>query len=66
MSKTQWEKLGEGILVALLVYFVTVFIAFDPNAVTDWHSWGVGLLSGAVRVVASAAATLLESWRSSL
>lgn len=38
-----------GALIAVTVPVVEALTKFDPQAVTDWRSWAVGLAAASVR-----------------
>jgi hypothetical protein len=40
--------------VAVGITLLTVLVTFDPEQVTDWQTWAVGLGGGAVRAFAAA------------
>ena len=49
------------VVVAVLTTLMQALITFDPNAVTDWRVWAIGLAAASVRTAASA----ILSWMGS-
>ena len=41
-------------LVALAIVVLEAFVAFDPEAITDWSTWAIALGAAGVRAAAAA------------
>jgi hypothetical protein len=50
-----------AIVVATLTPLLIALSQFDPNLISDYRVWGVGLLAGAVRAAAAAVLAALGS-----
>ena len=40
--------------VAAGIFLLTILAQWDPDAITDWRSWAVGITGGCVRAAAAA------------
>lgn len=62
----EFRKLDEAIWAVGIAVAVSVFqalVTFDPETITDYKTWAVGIVAGAVRAAAGAAIAFLTKPR---
>jgi len=48
-----WKTLAVGALITATVPVAEALLTFDPDSITDWRKWAVGIAAGSVRQLAS-------------
>ena len=48
-----WKTIGVGVLITATVPVAEALLTFNPESITDWRAWAVGIAAGSVRQVAS-------------